>query len=283
MEYTAKPIGMQYTDKHAVYIMRDSAIISPFHDIPIDLDEEKHMVTAITEIPRFSNAKLEIHKQTSYNPIKQDLDKQGQPRFVQNLFPKKGYLWNYGAIPQTWESTEVKDSTTDYLGDNDPIDVIEIGEAVLATGTVYRAKILGALAMIDGGECDWKVIVIREGDPLFASLNGLADIEKYLPGFLGATREWFRDYKLPAGSPPNEFALNGEYLDAAKAVSIVKETHVHWQGLIKEAKHEGISLLNRTITGTPGYTKDEFTPDNLEFVPATTEPLSAQKFYYPME
>ena len=24
-------------------------------------------------------------------------------RFVANCFPHHGYIWNYGAIPQTWE------------------------------------------------------------------------------------------------------------------------------------------------------------------------------------
>lgn len=33
------------------------------------------------------------------NPIKQDV-KKGKLRFVANIFPHKGYIWNYGAIPQ---------------------------------------------------------------------------------------------------------------------------------------------------------------------------------------
>lgn len=33
------------------------------------------------------------------NPIKQDV-KKGKLRYVANVFPHKGYIWNYGAIPQ---------------------------------------------------------------------------------------------------------------------------------------------------------------------------------------
>ena len=33
------------------------------------------------------------------NPLKQDI-KKGNLRFVSNVFPHKGYIWNYGAIPQ---------------------------------------------------------------------------------------------------------------------------------------------------------------------------------------
>lgn len=33
------------------------------------------------------------------NPLKQDM-KKGNLRYVANVFPHKGYIWNYGAIPQ---------------------------------------------------------------------------------------------------------------------------------------------------------------------------------------
>ena len=42
------------------------------------------------------------------------------------------------------------------------VDVIEIGSKVLKTGGVYHIKALGAYAMIDEGELDWKV---RAPDP----------------------------------------------------------------------------------------------------------------------
>lgn len=53
----------------------------------------------IVEIPRWTNAKLEISKEEPFNPIKQD-EKKGRPRFVRNCFPHHGYIWNYGAFPQ---------------------------------------------------------------------------------------------------------------------------------------------------------------------------------------
>ena len=59
-------------------------------------------------------------------------------------------------------------------------------------GDVLAVKVLGTLAMIDDGEADWKMIVIDVDDPLAASLNNLEDVEKEMPGFLAATREWFR-------------------------------------------------------------------------------------------
>jgi inorganic pyrophosphatase len=41
-----------------------------------------------------------------------------------------------------------------------------------------------------------KVIVIDAKDPLAPKLNDIEDVEKYLPGLLRATNEWFRIYKV---------------------------------------------------------------------------------------
>ena len=41
----------------------------------------------------------------------------------------------------------------------------------------------------------------------------IGDVEKEMPGFLDATRQWFKIYKMPTGKPPNNFAFNGEFKD----------------------------------------------------------------------
>ena len=63
-------------------------------------------------------------------------------------------------------------------GDNDPVDVVEIGEQRLTTGNVYPVKPLAVLAMIDDGELDWKIIAIRADDPRAAGLNDVEDVER---------------------------------------------------------------------------------------------------------
>ncbi|KAF5395579.1 hypothetical protein PHET_11804 [Paragonimus heterotremus] len=104
----------------------------------------------LVEIPRWTNAKLEICKEEYMNPIKQDV-KKGQLRYVNNVFPHKGYMWNYGALPQTWEDPNHVDPDTQAKGDNDPIDACEIGSKILQRGEVVQVKVLGILAMIDEG------------------------------------------------------------------------------------------------------------------------------------
>lgn len=63
-------------------------------------------------------------------------------------------------------------------GDNDPVDVVEIGGSVLATGSVTAVKPLAILAMIDDGELDWKVIAIKSDDPKADSVNDVEDVER---------------------------------------------------------------------------------------------------------
>ena len=49
----------------------------------------------VVEIPRWTNAKMEISLQEKMNPILQDLNQDGNVRFTSNCFPFKGYIWNY--------------------------------------------------------------------------------------------------------------------------------------------------------------------------------------------
>lgn len=63
------------------------------------------------------------------------------------------------------------------MGDNDPLDVIEIGEQVASIGQVKQVKVLGVMALLDEGETDWKVIVIDVQDALASKLNGLSSLE----------------------------------------------------------------------------------------------------------
>ena len=77
-----------------------------------------------------------------------------------------------GAFPQTWEDPAHISEDTGCKGDNDPLDVIEIGLKQREVGSITAVKVLGVLAMIDDGETDWKVLVIACDDPLSDILNG---------------------------------------------------------------------------------------------------------------
>ncbi|KAK9327939.1 inorganic pyrophosphatase [Lipomyces starkeyi] len=252
--YTTRAIGAANTLEHRLFIEKDGVPISPFHDIPLFANEQKTVLNMIVEVPRWTNAKLEISKEETLNPIKQDI-KKGKLRYVRNCFPHHGYIHNYGALPQTWEDPNVEHPDTHAAGDNDPLDVCEIGWQVSYPGEVKQVKVLGVMALLDEGETDWKIIAIDVRDPLAPKLNDIEDVEKYLPGLLRATNEWFRIYKMPDGKPENHFAFSGECRNKKYAMEIVHETAEAWKKLIEgKTEPKGISLTNTTLTGTSGYT-----------------------------
>jgi len=250
--FSAIERGSPYTPNYRVfYKNQEGNPISPLHDIPLLANAEQNVFNMVVEIPRWSNAKMEICLTEPLNPIKQDV-KKGKLRFVCNSFPHHGYIWNYGALPQTWENPNVLDTATGYKGDNDPIDVCEIGHRVAKRGDVVQVKVLGIMALIDEGETDWKVLAINVNDPLAEKLNNVNDIEKEMPGFLQATVEWFKIYKIPDGKPENQFAFNGEARDRDYALNIIKEVHEHWKHLIQQQADAGtISCANVTIPDSP--------------------------------
>lgn len=95
-------------------------------------------------------------------------------------------------VSQTWEDPNHAHPETKAKGDNDPLDVCEIGEQIGYTGQVKQVKVLGIMALLDEGETDWKVIVVDVADPLAPKLNDIEDVERHLPGLIRATNEWFR-------------------------------------------------------------------------------------------
>lgn len=198
--------------------------ISPWHDIP--LRNSDGSFNFVCEIPKWTRAKFEICTSEPYNPIRQD---------TQNGVLRE-YKWgdmpfNYGAFPQTWEDPDHVTPDTGCVGDNDPLDVVEIGQRQWATGAVVRVKILGVVAMIDSGETDWKVISISVEDPMAELLNDIEDVRTHMPGAVEAFVEWLRLYKSHSGVV-NRFAFDGKPKGRDYTLKLIDETHAFWRHLI---------------------------------------------------
>jgi len=252
-EFGTRQIGAKNTLEYRCYTEKDGVPVSPFHDIPLYANEQQTILNMIVEIPRWSNAKLEISKDEFLNPIKQDI-KKGKLRFVRNCFPHKGYLWNYGAFPRTWEDPNQIHPETKAKGDNDPLDVCEIGELVGYTGQVKQVKVLGVMALLDEEETDWKIIVVDVNDPLAPKLNDVEDVERHLPGLLRATNEWFRIYKIPDGKPENQFAFSGECKNKKYAMDVIRECSEAWEKLVTGKTQRGdLNLANTTNPNSPDH------------------------------
>ncbi|KAK9475419.1 inorganic pyrophosphatase [Dipodascopsis tothii] len=268
MSYTARQVGPANSLDYRVFIEKDGVPVSPFHDIPLFANEQETVLNMVVEVPRWTNAKLEICKEETLNPIKQDI-KKGKLRFVRNCFPHHGYIHNYGAFPQTWEDPNQTHPETKAKGDNDPVDVCEIGWQVSYPGEVKQVKVLGAMALLDEGETDWKIIAIDVRDPLAPKLNDIEDVEKFLPGLLRATNEWFRIYKIPDGKPENQFAFSGECKNKKYAMEVIRETNEAWQKLIAgQTAPDGISLTNVSVA----QSADKVSAESLDIPAATSLP-----------
>ncbi len=174
--------------------------ISPWHDIPLlakGSTTDDLLFHFICEIPKGESAKMEVHKSYAYNPIAQD-HKKGKARFY-----KYGpSLVNYGAITQTWEDPDFITPDTGAGGDNDPIDVLQINDMPCQTGEVMPVRVLGTLALVDGGETDWKLIVADARDKSTSSMKDIGDVDS---AKVSEMREWFRNYKTAEGKGLNKF------------------------------------------------------------------------------
>lgn len=231
------------TEKH-------EQMVSLWHDVPLfvnsnelnnndennsDSNNEncsKNILNYVCEIPKGTRDKFEISTSDPGNVIKQDLDKNGNLR----QYKRGDVFFNYGALPRTWEDpSHLLDVELEHKvgGDNDPLDVCEIGLRKHQIGEIRKVKVLGVLCMIDDGEADWKIIAIDIQDPWASSLNDIEDVEKHLPGVLDDIRHWWRVYKVAEGKPENRFGFGERFLNQKFAMDVVQETHKFWQNMVK--------------------------------------------------
>jgi len=237
-DYAVEERGPKESQEYRIAFKQNDKVISCWHEIPLWAGEDE--LHFICEIPKETAAKMEVATDEPSTPIKQDT-KKGKLRF----YPYN-INWNYGMLPQTWEDPAHKNpELDDVAGDNDPVDVVEIGDAQLKMGGVYRVKPLGVYAMIDDGELDWKVIAINSADPKAANVNSLEDVEREFPGQLQKILEWFRDYKIPDGKPANAFGYDNKCLDKEFTLKVIDETHQAYVRLKsgKRANTEELSLI----------------------------------------
>ena len=90
------------------------------------------------------------------------------------------YPVEYGLVPQTLSD------------DGDALDVILLSSFPFLPGVVVPTRVVGLLDMIDGGEQDSKVLGVPVGDPRYAHVKDLADVN---PHTLKEIQHFFATYK----------------------------------------------------------------------------------------
>jgi len=202
-------------------------MVSPWHDIPLRSGSHYNFVT---EIPMYTSAKMEVSKDKYRNPITQDKNKDGSPRYYTYGVP----FFNYGLLPQTWEDPSLK-SPEGYGGDNDPLDVMEIGNGPLPMGSTTPVVVLGSLELIDEGKMDHKIIALRASDSRAAKVRSLNDLERSMPGLTARLVKWLKMYKTSDGKGVNMIANNEKPTSAPEAEAIIAECEQRWKVLIATA------------------------------------------------
>ncbi|EOD33817.1 inorganic pyrophosphatase [Emiliania huxleyi CCMP1516] len=215
-----QPFGKVAFTAH--FVGADGAQISPWHNLALyPTASDPSFVNFVCEIPRGATAKLEVQKEKPFNPIMQDT-KKGALRY----YTYGASFFNYGMLPQTWEDP-AKKGFNGTVGDNDPLDVMDLSSRTCKVGEMRKVKILGDLELIDQGELDHKIIVVDAEDPLAASASSAADLPA---GVVPKLVEWLKRYKTTDGKPENKLASDTP-TSAARAAEVVKECHESWQAL----------------------------------------------------
>jgi inorganic pyrophosphatase len=127
---------------------------NPFHAISPFSDKSKNGIHVLLEISLHERVKYEFNK--TYGVIMVD-------RILNTPMP---YPFNYGLIPQTWNEF-----------DDDPLDVILLGDEKFSPGTMIPCRVIGILSVDDNGERDDKILAVTEGDPKLTHIHEITDVD----------------------------------------------------------------------------------------------------------
>jgi len=157
----------------------DVAPSDPIDYSKIQAQNTDGTVNIIVEIPAGTTAKYELNKKTQTLQID---SVNHQPRYI-NYLP---YPSNYGMIPGTLLPKS-------QGGDGDPLDIILLGQSV-ERGSIQKAKVIGALKLLDTGENDDKLIAVPIASH-WTQCNDILDLDSIYQGSLTILETFFKNYK----------------------------------------------------------------------------------------
>jgi inorganic pyrophosphatase len=141
--------------------------MNPWHDVSVGDDIESWFY-CVVEIAKGSKVKYELHKKT------------GLLLLDRVLHSAVHYPANYGFIPKT------------FCPDNDPLDVLVLGQEPVVPLCILRARAIGVLPMKDEKGQDDKIIAVHVDDPEYAHYT---DVSQLPPHRLKEMERFFLDYK----------------------------------------------------------------------------------------
>jgi inorganic pyrophosphatase len=140
---------------------------NPWHHVSFG-NNIPSVVNAIIEIPKGSQAKYELDKES------------GLLKLDRVLFSSVFYPANYGFIPRTLSD------------DGDPLDILVMCSVDVDPLCIIEAKVIGVMEMVDNMEKDEKIIAVAKND---ISVNHMDDLHDLPPHTTVQLQRFFEDYK----------------------------------------------------------------------------------------
>jgi inorganic pyrophosphatase len=171
----------------------------PWHDIAVDEPVDESF-PAFIEIPKGSKVKYELDKAT------------GLLKVDRVLFSAVHYPANYGFIPRS------------YCDDNDPLDVLVLGQEAVVPMCIMRVRAIGVMEMRDDKGIDDKIIAVHMDDPAVRQYTHVRELPEHQ---IAELKRFFQDYKVLE----NKQVVVDEIQGPFEAVKIIRKALVDYKEL----------------------------------------------------
>jgi inorganic pyrophosphatase len=173
--------------------------MADFNQVLTPGDYENGIVNTVVEISKGSMLKIEWDRKRAAFML---------DRVEPSIFAKPV---NYGFIPQTLDE------------DGDELDTLVVTDEPVPTGVWMEAKIVGVLKFEDGGEMDYKIVVVPADDRNTGdSINSLDDLGERWKQQVEFHFTHYKDLKKPGTTIVQGWG------DVEEAKAFVKESIERW-------------------------------------------------------
>lgn len=164
-------------------------------NIPVGKKPENGEINVFIEIPKDSNIKYELDKDSGVIMV---------DRF---LYTAMAFPTNYGFVPNT------------LADDGDPLDVMVLSEHALMPGVVIPSVVIGMLEMEDEAGIDTKILAVPTAkiDPLFGVYTDVSEIPDATKNKL---KHFYENYK---SLEPGKWVKLKNWLGKSDAIEAVKK------------------------------------------------------------
>lgn len=144
----------------------------PWHDIALSADIALGVFPVVIEVPRGHKNKYELDNET------------GLLRVDRVLYSSVHYPANYGFVPRT------------YAEDNDPLDVLVLGQEPVVPLAILDARAIGGFRMRDEHGEDVKIVAVHVNDPSVSDYRDIGQLPKHV---MAEIMRFFEEYKVLEG------------------------------------------------------------------------------------